>query len=65
MESKHLNKFVEEFKLIKNDKLIKYLLILGIGCVKQKLEDINHEAIKLLASNFDFHLDSFKEKSIH
>lgn len=41
MELKHLNKFVEEYKLIKNDKLIKYLLILGIGFVKQKLEDIS------------------------
>ncbi|CAD8174234.1 unnamed protein product [Paramecium octaurelia] len=58
MELKHLNKFVEEYKLIKNDKLIKYLLILGIGFVKQKLEDINQEAIKLLAN-------SFKQKSIH
>ncbi|CAD8066259.1 unnamed protein product [Paramecium sonneborni] len=58
MELKHFNKFVDEYKLIKNDKLIKYLLILGIGFVKQKLEDINQEAIKLLAN-------SFKEKSIH
>ncbi|CAD8102161.1 unnamed protein product [Paramecium primaurelia] len=58
MELKYLNKFVEEYKLNKNDKLIKYLLILGIGFVKQKLEDINQEAIKLLAN-------SFKQKSIH
>ncbi|CAK64141.1 unnamed protein product (macronuclear) [Paramecium tetraurelia] len=36
----------------------KYLVILGIGFAKQKLEDINQEAIKLLAN-------SFKQKSIH
>lgn len=65
MELKHFNKFVEEYKLIKNDKLIKYLVILGIGFVKQKLEDVNQEAIKLLASNYHSNLDSFKEKSIH
>ncbi|CAD8129638.1 unnamed protein product [Paramecium sonneborni] len=56
--SKHLNIFEEELRLIKNDNLIKYLLIICIGYVKQKVEDINHETIKLLAN-------SFKEKSIH
>ena len=35
MELKQLNKFTQEYKLEKNDKITKYLVIIGIGVVKQ------------------------------
>ncbi|CAD8075392.1 unnamed protein product [Paramecium sonneborni] len=57
MELKQLNKFTQEYNLEKNDKLIKYLIILGIDVVKQQLNDINNEGIKCLAN-------AQKEKSI-
>ncbi|CAD8164723.1 unnamed protein product [Paramecium pentaurelia] len=57
MELKQLNKFTQEYNLKKSDKLIKYLIILGIGVVKQQLNDINEDGIKELSN-------AYKEKSI-
>lgn len=34
MELKQLNKFVEDYNLINNDKLKKHLIYIGIGIVK-------------------------------
>lgn len=34
MELKQLNKFVEDYNLINNNKLQKYLIYIGIGIVK-------------------------------
>jgi hypothetical protein len=64
MELKQFNLFVEEFKLLKTEKLLKHLIILGITSVRSKLEDVSNEAIKLLASIKLCLKGSCKEKSL-
>ncbi|CAK91582.1 unnamed protein product (macronuclear) [Paramecium tetraurelia] len=48
---KELNQFMLDYELKPSQKLIKYLVIIGISAMKSKTQDISIETIKLIASS--------------
>ncbi|CAD8045316.1 unnamed protein product [Paramecium primaurelia] len=51
MNIKELNQFILDYELKPSQKLIKYLVIIGISAMKNKTQDISIETIKLIASS--------------
>ncbi|CAD8055446.1 unnamed protein product [Paramecium primaurelia] len=51
MNIKELNQFILDYELKPSQKLIKYLVIIGISAMKSKTQDISIETIKLIASS--------------
>ncbi|CAD8167895.1 unnamed protein product [Paramecium pentaurelia] len=51
MNIKELSSFIQEYDLKLTQKLIKYLVIIGISAMKSKTQDISIETIKLIASS--------------
>ncbi|CAD8071665.1 unnamed protein product [Paramecium sonneborni] len=51
MNIKELNQFIIDYELKPSQKLIKYLIIIGISAMKTKTQDISIETIKLIASS--------------
>ncbi|CAD8065480.1 unnamed protein product [Paramecium sonneborni] len=51
MNIKELNQFMLDYELKPSQKLIKYLIIIGISAMKSKTQDISIETIKLIASS--------------
>ncbi|CAD8051588.1 unnamed protein product [Paramecium primaurelia] len=51
MNIKELTSFIKEYDLMFTQKLVKYLVIIGISAMKSKTQDISIETIKLIASS--------------
>ena len=52
MNIKELVQFTKDYDIKISQKLIKYLVIIGISSMKSKTQDISIETIKLIASYF-------------
>ncbi|CAK62400.1 unnamed protein product (macronuclear) [Paramecium tetraurelia] len=51
MNIKELTSFIKDYDLMFTQKLVKYLVIIGISAMKSKTQDISIETIKLIASS--------------
>ncbi|CAD8062248.1 unnamed protein product [Paramecium sonneborni] len=70
MNIKELTQFIKDYDLKLTQKLVKYLVIIGISAMKSKTQDISIETIKLIASSckqqkLKKEMASLKEKVIN
>ncbi|CAD8147803.1 unnamed protein product [Paramecium octaurelia] len=70
MNIKELTSFIKDYDLMFTQKLVKYLVIIGISAMKTKTQDISIETIKLIASSckqqkLRKEMETLKEKVIN